>query len=160
MMYFIRLIHLIRQFPKIRINNKETRINNLPTSIIGKLFGSMAIIFGITYSINLLAHDNNNDNQSKNRDDAAFFQPYLLAEAAKQQNKTSQNKIDINQADAETIAANLKGIGLKKAQAIVQFRNENGPFYSAEELTQVKGIGPALANRIASQIITAPKSKP
>jgi competence protein ComEA len=49
--------------------------------------------------------------------------------------------VNINTADAETIAAELDGVGLSKAQAIVQYRSENGPFQSAEELVEVKGIG-------------------
>ena len=49
--------------------------------------------------------------------------------------------VNINTADAATIADELVGVGLKKAQAIVEFRNEHGAFESAEELLQVKGIG-------------------
>lgn len=49
--------------------------------------------------------------------------------------------IDINQADADAIASALQGIGLKKAEAIVEYRQQNGPYRSIEELAQVKGIG-------------------
>ncbi|MDH5785298.1 MAG: ComEA family DNA-binding protein [Chromatiales bacterium] len=49
--------------------------------------------------------------------------------------------VNINTADATTLAANIVGIGEKKALAIVQFREEHGPFKSVDELTQVKGIG-------------------
>jgi len=49
--------------------------------------------------------------------------------------------VNINTADAETLAAELNGVGLSKAQAIVQYRTTNGPFQSAEELVEVKGIG-------------------
>ena len=48
--------------------------------------------------------------------------------------------VDINKADAETLAMELKGIGLKKAQAIVEYRTLNGAFKSAEDLVNVKGI--------------------
>lgn len=54
---------------------------------------------------------------------------------------TFADPVDINQADADTIAANLKGIGLKKAEAIVAHRNAHGPFKAADDLTVVKGIG-------------------
>ena len=50
-------------------------------------------------------------------------------------------QININTADAETIAMELKGIGDKKAQAIIDYRNENGPFKNVEEISSVKGIG-------------------
>jgi competence protein ComEA len=49
--------------------------------------------------------------------------------------------VNINKADAATIAKSLDGIGQSKADAIVAYRDANGPFKSADDLTQVKGIG-------------------
>lgn len=49
--------------------------------------------------------------------------------------------VDINTADAETINRVLTNIGPSKAQAIVDHRDEHGPFKSADQLAQVKGIG-------------------
>lgn len=49
--------------------------------------------------------------------------------------------IDINKADAPTIAKELQGIGLTRAQAIVEYRSKNGAFKSADDLRKVKGIG-------------------
>lgn len=49
--------------------------------------------------------------------------------------------VDVNTADAETISAELQGVGLTKAQAIVEYRETHGPFKSLEDLTMVKGIG-------------------
>ena len=49
--------------------------------------------------------------------------------------------VNINTADAATISAELKGVGLTKAQAIVEYREVHGPFESYEDLTLVKGIG-------------------
>ncbi len=49
--------------------------------------------------------------------------------------------VDINTADAETISNELDGVGLTKAQAIVEYRKKHGPFKSAEDLSLVKGIG-------------------
>lgn len=49
--------------------------------------------------------------------------------------------VDINTADAETISAELKGIGLSKAMAIVAYRQKHGPFKSPDDLSLVKGIG-------------------
>jgi competence protein ComEA len=51
--------------------------------------------------------------------------------------------VNINTADAATIAKELNGVGPKLAQAIVEYRQKNGPFKSVDELTLVKGIGPA-----------------
>ncbi len=49
--------------------------------------------------------------------------------------------VDINKADAATIAKELQGVGLSRAQAIVAYREKNGSFKSADELRKVKGIG-------------------
>ena len=49
--------------------------------------------------------------------------------------------VDINSADAEVLATAIKGVGLKKAEAIVAYRNQHGPFKSIDELTLVRGIG-------------------
>lgn len=55
--------------------------------------------------------------------------------------------VNVNTADATTIAKSLDGIGKAKAQAIVAWRSAHGPFKSAGELTQVKGIGQSLIDR-------------
>jgi competence protein ComEA len=49
--------------------------------------------------------------------------------------------VNINTADAETISKELEGVGLTKAQAIVEYREKHGPFKSADDLSLVKGIG-------------------
>lgn len=49
--------------------------------------------------------------------------------------------VDLNTADAETIARELNGVGAARAQAIVDYRDEVGEFRSAEELLNVSGIG-------------------
>jgi competence protein ComEA len=49
--------------------------------------------------------------------------------------------VDINTADANTLADSLDGVGLAKAEAIVTYRKTNGAFKSADELVNVKGIG-------------------
>jgi competence protein ComEA len=49
--------------------------------------------------------------------------------------------VNINTADAGTIAAELNGVGLAKAKAIVEYRKKHGPFRSADDLSLVKGIG-------------------
>lgn len=54
----------------------------------------------------------------------------------------SEEMIDINTADAATLEQ-INGIGEKKAQAIIDYRTEHGPFGSVDDITKVKGIGPA-----------------
>ncbi|MFC1777909.1 ComEA family DNA-binding protein [Pseudomonadota bacterium] len=49
--------------------------------------------------------------------------------------------VNVNAATAEEIAESLKGVGLSKAEAIVNYRSENGPYKHMDELVNVKGIG-------------------
>lgn len=49
--------------------------------------------------------------------------------------------VNINTADAPTLAAALKGVGESRAHEIVRYREAYGPFSSADELMEVKGIG-------------------
>jgi competence protein ComEA len=50
--------------------------------------------------------------------------------------------VNINTADAETLAAELKGVGLSRAQAIIDYRQSVGPYKSPEDLLEVSGVGP------------------
>lgn len=50
-------------------------------------------------------------------------------------------QVDINTASAEEIAEVLNGVGLSKAEKIVEYRDTNGPFVHIDELVNVKGIG-------------------
>jgi competence protein ComEA len=61
--------------------------------------------------------------------------------------------VNVNTADAAAISAELKGIGLSKAQAIVDYRSEHGAFEAPEELLKVKGIGPRVLEENAANII-------
>jgi competence protein ComEA len=60
--------------------------------------------------------------------------------------------VNINSADAATIARELKGVGPAKAEAIVQYRQQHGAFRSVDELALVKGIGPKFIERNRAQI--------
>lgn len=55
--------------------------------------------------------------------------------------------VDVNHADAATIATSLDGIGMSKAQAIVAWRGEHGSFKTVDDLRQVKGIGEKTLDR-------------
>ena len=54
---------------------------------------------------------------------------------------SSAARVNINTADAQTLAANLKGVGEARAAEIVRYREAYGPFASADELVEVSGIG-------------------
>jgi competence protein ComEA len=61
-------------------------------------------------------------------------------------------KININTAQADALV-NLKGIGVKKAKAIIEFRENNGPFKRPEDLIKVPGIGPKTFEANKNRII-------
>lgn len=61
--------------------------------------------------------------------------------------------VNVNTADAKTISEALSGIGLKKAEAIVKYRTEKGLFKTADDLTNVKGIGKKTVNKNKNDIL-------
>ena len=67
--------------------------------------------------------------------------------------------VNINTADAETISAELKGVGLTKAKAIVEYRKKHGPFRSADDLSLVKGIGERTVELNRSDIVVSKPEK-
>ena len=67
--------------------------------------------------------------------------------------------VNVNTATAETISAELKGIGLSKAQAIVEYRKKHGPFKNADELSLVKGIGERTVELNRADIRVGPVDK-
>lgn len=60
--------------------------------------------------------------------------------------------VDINSADAATLAEVLNGVGPAKAEAIVAHRKANGAFESADQLVEVKGIGLATVEKNRDRI--------
>ena len=67
--------------------------------------------------------------------------------------------VNVNTADAETISTELKGVGLSKAQAIVEYREKHGPFKSAEDLSLVKGIGERTVEINRADILVEPANR-
>ena len=61
--------------------------------------------------------------------------------------------VDINTADAITLSKNIKGVGIKKAQAIIDYREKNGKFNKIEDLIKVRGIGTKLLQKNIDSII-------
>ena len=65
----------------------------------------------------------------------------LLLSLALATSAFAADAVDINTADAATLAAVLDGVGDAKAEAIIAWREANGPFTSIDQLAEVKGIG-------------------
>lgn len=68
--------------------------------------------------------------------------------------------VNVNTADAETIARELQGIGPAKARAIVSYREENGPFESVDDLLEVEGIGPKVLEDNRKNILLEDRVEP
>ena len=72
----------------------------------------------------------------------AFSAPSWAADAG---------KINLNKATAAELSQ-LKGIGMKYAERIVEFRDKNGPFKQVEDLLKVQGIGPKILEKNKDRI--------
>ena len=77
-----------------------------------------------------------------------------LAQAPTSQKKEvgKEGKVNINTATVEELKT-LKGIGEKKAEAIIEYRKQNGSFKNKEELMKVRGIGKKLYESFEERVI-------
>ena len=78
--------------------------------------------------------------------------PRSVASASRPVASAVSGRINVNTANVAALTA-LKGVGKKKAQAIVAYRREHGPFNSLDQFEEVPGIGPALIENNRGRII-------
>ncbi|QKJ86177.1 AraC family transcriptional regulator [Paramixta manurensis] len=83
---------------------------------------------------------------------AAGETPTLAEEALPATLITDDVPVSINTASAQELAAALNGVGLKKAEAIVSYRDQYGPFTQLEQLKEVPGMGSLLVERNLSRL--------
>jgi competence protein ComEA len=67
--------------------------------------------------------------------------------------------VDINTADAGTIARELNGVGESRAKAIVEYREKNGRFATPDDVMKVTGIGPQVLKLNRENIRTGQPAK-
>jgi competence protein ComEA len=78
---------------------------------------------------------------------------------AEKEKAASDGKVDINTASVEELAQ-LKGVGKALGNRIIDYRKANGPFQKPEDITKVKGIGPAILEKNKEKIkVSSPPPK-
>ena len=77
------------------------------------------------------------------------------ATAPVKKTELSDKVVNLNKADANTLRYYLKGIGEVKADAIIQFRKDNGKFSSIDDLLKVPGIGAATFKGLKKNVSTS-----
>ncbi|MCW3791387.1 helix-hairpin-helix domain-containing protein [Paenibacillus sp. LS1] len=87
-----------------------------------------------------------NSNPSVTSETASNSNPPVVREVT-----GDSGKIDVNTAPVSKLTE-LPGIGEKKAQAIVDYRNAHGPFVKVSDLTKVKGIGMKMLEKMAPYV--------
>ncbi|OUY05569.1 ComEA family DNA-binding protein [Acinetobacter populi] len=134
---------------------------------IGRILNYLlCILLGLGYGANGFADNNSrysdfeawkarqqqHDDRLKQAGSVAILQPRVVQVQPVQplrsdktvtvQQLGTQLKLNINTASSDEIVAKLEGIGRKKAQAIIDYRNQHGAFKKVDEVLNVKGIGP------------------
>jgi competence protein ComEA len=84
-----------------------------------------------------------------------FYLTLVLLMAA----PASAGPVDINSADAATLASAINGVGEKKAATIVEYRDTHGPFASVDDLARISGIGAATIERNRDNLTVGPSSR-
>ncbi|MFT5381560.1 MAG: competence protein ComEA [Alteromonadales bacterium] len=82
---------------------------------------------------------------------AVHAQPADRENSQANEGTSQQQRIDLNSATVEQLIT-LPGVGQSKAKAIIKYREEVGPFLEVAQLTQVKGIGEKMLNKIEGYV--------
>lgn len=119
------------------IHNTGEHMKKITQSILTLLFGLL--------SMNVMAETNATQ--------ATQPDVQIVQQAVENTQKIANpNVVNINLATAAELQDKLVGIGAKKAQAIVDYREKNGKFVSIEQLTEVSGIGKATLDKNRDRI--------
>jgi len=112
-----------------------------------KFLSSIVCVAIITVATNLWAADESKVTKNK------VTEPKIEQVKAKDvANVSKEEQVNINTADLAKLQT-LSGVGAAKAQAIIDFRTQNGNFKNADELLAVPGIGPNTIEKNRLKII-------
>lgn len=133
------------------------RFNNSPEMLIvavGLIFVSIIMLSTLFYTPKpataaVIHSDNQSATASEEIDSETVSEEISPIETAPIE--TSTRLININTADANTLAT-LDGIGVSKAQKIIDYRSSNGNFTSISEIMNVSGIGEKTYEKIKNNI--------
>lgn len=150
---------LIRHTLFVHYTRTVTSVQRKPVKImkIGKktplLWATAAVVIalGLSLSSLTLLHGGPKQEILVQTQRQASETALLTGRSASSGQLTSGDVVHINTATLEELEG-LKGIGAVRAQAILDYRRENGAFLSPEELLRVDGIGPATLEDILPYI--------
>jgi competence protein ComEA len=83
---------------------------------------------------------------------------FILAVALSLLSLTAFAAVDINTANEQELVT-VKGIGAKRAQAIVEYRNQNGAFNSVDDLSKVKGFSAKTVEKMKDELTVSEPPK-
>ncbi|WP_039056224.1 helix-hairpin-helix domain-containing protein [Enterobacter sp. Bisph1] len=116
--------------------------------------GIKALLITLTFACASLSHsalaapsEAAKSQTAQSKGEAAASPQSKAQETAKNALEEDGTQVSINSATAEELSQVMSGVGIKRAQAIVSYREEYGPFKTIEDLKQVPGIGGALVER-------------
>ena len=121
-------------------------------SNIRQLITTLFTLTLLVTSPNLLASSTTDkpSNSDKMQKDIKISKEKLSKKTKKKTLKYSS--VNINSANEKELMLSLKGIGKKKAKAIIDYRKKHGQFKTVEDLTKVKGIGEKLIEKNKQRI--------
>jgi competence protein ComEA len=82
----------------------------------------------------------------------AFAEKKMTSPNKVMQESKKSDLVNINTANVKELSKNLNGVGMKKAQAIIEFREANGDFKNLGDLQKVKGLGKKTVEKNMSRL--------
>ena len=128
-----------------QIHSFHQAVNRRAASAFRRCRGGALRRAGIALGAMLLVQGSVLPAQSAETEDGATVEATAAMESA-------TGHVNINNATTEELASGLVGIGLSKADAIVRYREQFGPFESVDELSEVKGVGAGTVDRNRARI--------